>query len=90
MLACTGLPLAFGKEADLLSHALLLFLAAALIACAGVGLVVRYGPKLINVPGPRAAVPGIAAGLIALAVWQGQGPIASHYFAGPYERHERE
>ncbi|WP_407842063.1 hypothetical protein ACE1OC_42685 (plasmid) [Streptomyces sp. DSM 116496] len=90
VLVCTALPLTFGKEADLLSHALLLFLAAALIACASVGLMVRYGPKLINAPGPRAAVPGIAAGLIALVVWQGQGPIASHYFAGPYERYERE
>ncbi|WP_416962558.1 hypothetical protein [Streptomyces sp. Agncl-13] len=90
VLACTGLPLTFGKEADLLSHALLLFMAAGLIACTGIGLVIRYGPKLIKGPGFGAAVPGIAAGLIALVVWQGQGPVASYYFAGPYERYERE
>lgn len=23
-------------------------------------------------------------------VWQGQGPVAEHFFAGPYERFERE
>ncbi|MCY0946281.1 hypothetical protein [Streptomyces antarcticus] len=23
-------------------------------------------------------------------VWQGQGPVADHFFAGPYERYERE
>ncbi|WP_331736135.1 hypothetical protein OG605_39005 (plasmid) [Streptomyces xanthophaeus] len=90
VLACTGLPLTFGMEADLLSHALLLFMAAGLIGCAGIGLVARYGPKLVKAPGLGAAVPGIAAGLIAFVVWQGQGPVASYFFAGPYDRYERE
>ncbi|MBT1184764.1 hypothetical protein HET69_12150 [Streptomyces sp. CJ_13] len=90
VLACTGLPLTFGMEADLLSHAKLLFMAAGLIGCAGIGLVARHGPKLVKAPGLGAAVPGIAAGLIAFVVWQGQGPVASYFFAGPYDRYERE
>ncbi|MEU5137116.1 hypothetical protein [Streptomyces californicus] len=90
VLACTGLPLTFGKKADLLSHAPLLLLAACLIACTGIGLIIRHGPKMIKVPGIGAAVPGIAAALAAIVLWQGQGPVASYFFAGPYERYERE
>ncbi|MET9659020.1 hypothetical protein [Streptomyces sp. NPDC006510] len=74
---------AFGREADLLSHAPLLLLAAGLVACAGIGLIARHGPKLIKAPGRWAALPGIAAGLVAFAVWQGQGPVAGYYFAHP-------
>ncbi|MFF6979400.1 hypothetical protein ACFZAV_17010 [Streptomyces sp. NPDC008343] len=90
VLVCTGLPLTFGKEADLLSRAPLLFLSAGLIACAGIGLVLRHGPKFIKAPGRRAATPGIAAGLVAFVVWQGQGPVASYFFAGPYDRYDRQ
>ncbi len=90
VLACTGLPLTFGMRADLLSHAVWLFAAATLIACTGVGIISRYVPKLIQAPGPRAAVPGIAAGLVALVVWQGQAPLAGHFFAGPYDRYDRQ
>ncbi|MFJ5851095.1 hypothetical protein [Streptomyces sp. NPDC092903] len=90
VLACTGLPLTFGMRAALLSHVGWLFAAAALITCTGVGIITRYMPKLIQAPGPRAAVPGIAAGLIALVVWQGQAPLAEHFFAGPYDRYDRE
>ncbi|WP_331729123.1 hypothetical protein OG592_43340 (plasmid) [Streptomyces avidinii] len=90
VLACTGLPLTFGYEADLLYRAPLLFVAAGLVACAGTGLIARHGPKLIKAPGPRAALPGIAAGLVAFVVWQGQGPVASYFFAGPYDRYDRQ
>lgn len=50
----------------------------------------RGGPGMIQAAGLRAAAPDIAAGLLAFAVWQGQGPVAVHFFAGPYERYERE
>ncbi|MFE3558357.1 hypothetical protein ACFXKW_26375 [Streptomyces sp. NPDC059193] len=90
VLACTGLPLTFGQHADLLPHYTWLFMTAALIACTGTGIILRYVPKLIQGPGPRAAAPGIAAALLALMVWQGQGPLAEHFFAGPYDRYERE
>ncbi|MFI5987003.1 hypothetical protein ACIBEA_39835 [Streptomyces sp. NPDC051555] len=90
VLACTGLPLTFGHHAGLLSHYTWLFMAAALIACTGTGIILRYLPKLIQGHGPRAAAPGIAAALLALVVWQGQGPLAEHFFAGPYDRYERE
>jgi hypothetical protein len=90
VLACTGLPLTFGQRADLLSHYTLLFLGAGLVACTGIALVYRHGPTLITAPGPRAAVPGIAAAVIAFAVWQSQGPVADYYFAGPHDRYERQ
>ncbi|MCZ4603553.1 hypothetical protein O3S80_07140 [Streptomyces sp. Lzd4kr] len=90
VLACTGLPLTFGMKADLLSRAPLLFVWAGLIACAGIGLVARYGPTLIKAPGWMAAVPGIAAGMVAFVVWQGQEPVADYFYAGPYERYERQ
>ncbi|MGY4963645.1 hypothetical protein [Streptomyces sp. 900105245] len=90
VLACTGLPLTFGQRADLLSHYTLLFLAAGVIGCTGIALVGRHGPKLITAPGPRAALPGIAAAALALTLWQGQGPVADYYFAGPYDRYDRE
>jgi hypothetical protein len=90
VLACTGLPLTFGQRTAPLSHHTLLFLAASLIACTGTALIYRHGPKLITAPGPRAAVPGIAAAVIAFTVWQSQGPVADYYFAGPYDRYERE
>ncbi|MDX3537232.1 hypothetical protein PV721_23225 [Streptomyces sp. MB09-01] len=90
VLACTALPLTFGKEADLFSHYTLLFAASGTLALAGTAIVHRTGPRLIQAPGLRAAAPGIASGLLALAVWQGQGPVADHFFAGPYERYERE
>ncbi|MEU8544563.1 hypothetical protein AB0C52_31980 [Streptomyces sp. NPDC048717] len=91
VLACAGLPLTFGQRADLFSHYTLLFLAAGLIACTGTALVYRHGPKLINTaPGPHALVPGIIAAVIAFTVWQGQGPVANYYFAGPYDRYDRQ
>lgn len=90
VLACTGLPLTFGQRADLLSHYTLVFLAAGLVASTGTALVYRHGPKLITAPGPRAALPGIAAAVIAFMVWQGQGPVADYYFAGPYDRYDRQ
>ncbi|MFE0774307.1 hypothetical protein [Streptomyces sp. NPDC058861] len=90
VLACTGLPLTFGQRADLLSHYPLLLLAAGLVASTGIALVHRHGPKLITAPGPRAVLPGIAAAVIAFVVWQGQGPVADYYFAGPYDRYDRQ
>ncbi|MFD8416892.1 hypothetical protein ACFV2Q_35025 [Streptomyces sp. NPDC059650] len=83
VLACTGVPLTFGYEADLLSQAPLLFVVAGLVGCTGIGLVTRHGPKLIQSPGAQAVLPGIAAGLVAFAVWQGQGPVARYFYAGP-------
>nr|MDT0519929.1 hypothetical protein [Streptomyces sp. DSM 41633] len=90
VLACAALPLTFGNRADLLSHYTLLFAASGAIALAGTAIVHRTGPRLIQAPGFKAAAPGIAAGLLAMVVWQGQGPVAEHLFAGPYERFERE
>ncbi|MET9324082.1 hypothetical protein ABZX75_28525 [Streptomyces sp. NPDC003038] len=90
VLACAALPLTFGNRADLLSHYTLLFAASGAIALAGTALIHRTGPRLIQAPGFKAAAPGIAAGLLAIVVWQGQGPVADHFFAGPYERYERE
>ncbi len=90
VLACAALPLTFGNQADLLSHYALLLGASGTVALAGAAIIHRTGPRLIQAPGFKAAVPGIAAGLLALAVWQGQGPVADHFFAGPYERYERE
>ncbi|MFF8617904.1 hypothetical protein [Streptomyces sp. NPDC015350] len=89
VLACTGIPLTFGQRADLLSHYTLLLLAAGLIACAGTALIYRHAPKLITA-GPRALFPGIVAAAVAFTVWQGQGPVADYYFAGPYDRYDRE
>ncbi|MEU2454826.1 hypothetical protein ABZ605_32650 [Streptomyces sp. NPDC012765] len=90
VLACAALPLTFGKEADLFSHYTLLFAASGAIVLTGTAVVHRTGPRLIQAPGLKAAAPGIAAGLLAIVVWQGQGPVAEHFFAGPYERFERE
>ncbi|MEU7072899.1 hypothetical protein AB0B30_27590 [Streptomyces narbonensis] len=90
VLACTGLPLTFGQRADLFSHYTLLFLAAGVIGGTGIALVYRHAPKLITAPGPRAVLPGIAAAALAFTVWQGQGPVADYYFAGPYDRYDRE
>ncbi|KIF02699.1 hypothetical protein PL81_28500 [Streptomyces sp. RSD-27] len=90
VLACAALPLTFGNQADLLSHFALLLGAAGTVTLAGAAIIHRTGPRLIQAPGFKAAVPGIAAGLLALAVWQGQGPVADHFFAGPHERYERE
>lgn len=90
VLACAALPMTFGKEADLFAHYTLLFGASGAVALAGTAIIHRTGPRMIQAPGLRAAAPGIAAGLLALAVWQGQGPVADHFFAGPYERYERE
>ncbi|MFE4206119.1 hypothetical protein ACFRSX_32625 [Streptomyces goshikiensis] len=90
VLACAALPLTFGKAADLFSHYSLLFAVSGTLALAGAAIAYRTGPRMIQAPGLRAAVPGIAAGLLALSVWQGQGPVADHFFAGPYERYERE
>lgn len=91
VLACAALPLTFGMSAHLLpSYGTLLFLAA--IAIAGLGLVaaVRFGPKLLQAPGARAAAPGVVAALAAFLVGNWQQPVADHYFAGPYVRYERE
>ncbi|MFE9481185.1 hypothetical protein ACFYNM_21585 [Streptomyces spororaveus] len=88
VLACAALPLTFGNRADLQYP--LLFAASGAIALAGTAIVHRTGPRLIQAPGFKAAAPGIAAGLLAIVVWQGQGPVAEHFFAGPYERFERE
>lgn len=90
VMACTALPLTFGQHADLLSHAKLLFLASGAIACLGFGIIYRFGPKLMQTPGARAAAPGVAAAMAALLVGQWQGPVADHFFAGPYDRYERE
>ncbi|MFD0269585.1 hypothetical protein ACFVGY_23915 [Streptomyces sp. NPDC127106] len=91
MLACAALPLTFGNQADLLSdYYAFLFAVSGAVLLAGGAIIYRAGPRLIQAPGFKAAVPGIAAGLLALAVWQGQGPMADHFFAGPYERYERE
>ncbi|MGD1220588.1 hypothetical protein AB9Q10_19410 [Streptomyces krungchingensis] len=90
VLACTALPLTFGTRAHLLSHYTLLFLAAGLIACTGTALIYRHGPKLLTAPGPQALFPGIAAAVIAFTVGQGQGPVADYYFAGPYDRYDRQ
>ncbi|WP_435057677.1 hypothetical protein [Streptomyces sp. bgisy060] len=90
VLACTGLPLTFGQRAHLFSHYTLLFMAAGFIACTGTALIYRHGPKLINAPGPRSLFPGIAAAVLALTVWQGQGTVADYYFAGPYDRYDRQ
>ncbi|MFG2667671.1 hypothetical protein ACGFY6_25930 [Streptomyces sp. NPDC048387] len=90
VLACAALPLTFGNQADLLSHFALLVGASGTVTLAGAAIIHRTGPRLIQAPGFKAAVPGVAAGLLALAVWQGQGPVADHFFAGPYERYERE
>ncbi|TGB15521.1 hypothetical protein [Streptomyces sp. MZ04] len=91
VMTCTGLPLTFGQRAQVLaSHGTLLFLAAGAIVGLGIGAIYRFGPKLIQAPGVRAAVPGAVAAVVALFVGQGQGPVADHFFAGPYDRYERE
>lgn len=86
VMACAALPLTFGKHAHLLSHALLLFTAAAAIACLGIGIILWAGPKLIQAPGARAVIPGALAALAGIVLWQGQGPVAAHFFAGPHDR----
>ncbi|RLU81991.1 hypothetical protein CTZ27_30985 [Streptomyces griseocarneus] len=81
VLACAALPLTFGERAGVLSHFTLLSAAAAAVAFTGSVLIYRAGPRMIKAQGVQAAMPGIAAGLAALAVWQGQGPLADYYFA---------
>ncbi|MFF4531565.1 hypothetical protein ACFY1P_20130 [Streptomyces sp. NPDC001407] len=82
VLACAALPLTIGERAGLFSHAALLFTGAAAVAFTGTALIGRTGPRMIKAQGARAAVPGIVAGLAALAVWQGQGSFADYYFGG--------
>ncbi|MEU5958185.1 hypothetical protein [Streptomyces sp. NPDC047525] len=91
VMACAALPLTFGQRAHLVfSHGTLLFLAVGAIVCFGIGTIYRFGPKWIQAPDARAALPGVAAALAALLVGQWQGAVADHYFAGPYDRYERE
>jgi hypothetical protein len=91
VLVCSALPLTFGMRAHLLaSHGTLLVLGAGAIAGLGFGIVYRFGPKMIQAPGARAAAPGVVAAFFAVLGGQWQGPVADHFFAGPYERFERE
>ncbi|MEV7465295.1 hypothetical protein AB0O20_02125 [Streptomyces kronopolitis] len=91
VIACAALPLTFGMSAHLLfSHGTLLFLAAGAIAGLGIATAIRFGPKLLQAPGARAAAPGVVAALAALLVGHWQQPVADHFFAGPYDRYERE
>ena len=91
VMACAALPLTFGMSAHLLlSHGTLLFLAAGAIAGLGLATAVRFGPKLLQAPGARAAAPGVVAAVAAFLVGHWQQPVADHFFAGPYDRYERE
>ncbi|MBK3580447.1 hypothetical protein JHN63_43020 [Streptomyces sp. MBT65] len=91
VLVCSALPLTFGMRAHLLaSHGTLLLLGTGAIAVLGIGIVYRFGPKLMQALGARAVVPGVVAAFFAFLGGQWQGPIADHFFAGPYDRFERE
>lgn len=86
LLVCAALPLTFANAAGLLSYFTLAFTATGLLVGLGGLFLFRASPKLLRCPGWRASLPGIVAGLAAIVVWQVQEPLASHFFAGPYER----
>jgi hypothetical protein len=90
LVVCAALPLTFAKQAGLFSYYTWAFAASGLMVAVGGLGIYRAGPRLLQRAGWNAALPGIAAGLVAILVWQTQGPIASYYFAGPYERYERQ
>jgi len=90
LMTCAALPLTFAKHASLFSYYTWAFTAAGLLVAVGGLGIYRAGPKLLQRAGWHATLPGIAAGLTATVVWQVQGPVAGYFFAGPYERYERQ
>ncbi|MEU9744773.1 hypothetical protein [Streptomyces niveus] len=90
LLAGASLPLTFASAAGLLSYFTWAFTATGLLVGLGGLCLYRALPKLLRRSGWSVALPGIAAGLAAIAVWQVQGPLAGRFFAGPYERYERQ
>jgi hypothetical protein len=91
VLMLAGIPLTVAMRAHFFfDHPKLSLLASAGVLALGAALVHRAGPRLLSLPGKTAAVPGIAAAVAAVIVWQAQGPVAGYYFAGPYDRYERQ
>ncbi|WP_055529664.1 hypothetical protein [Streptomyces graminilatus] len=90
LVACAAIPLTFAKQASLFSYYTWAFAASGLMVTVGGLGIYRTGPRLLQRAGWSVALPGIAAGLAAIVVWQAQGPVANYYFAGPYERYERQ
>jgi hypothetical protein len=90
-LTTAAIPLTVAQEARYLSdYPTLTVLAAAAVAAAGAGLIYWAGPRAMRLPGRTTAVVGIVLACAALLVGQQQRPVARHYFAGPYDRYERE
>ncbi|MGW7089140.1 hypothetical protein ACWGH2_37425 [Streptomyces sp. NPDC054871] len=91
VLTVAAIPLTVAKEARYLSdHPKLTLLGAAAVVAAGAGLVAWAGSRVMRLPGRTIVAVGIVLAGAALLVGQQQGPIARHFFAGPYDRFERE
>lgn len=71
-------------------HPVLFLLASFAVSGLGAGVVSRFGPRLMRLPGLTAALPGVAAAAAAYVVMQVQGPVAGYFFADPLNRFERQ
>ncbi|WP_328373194.1 hypothetical protein OG800_49850 (plasmid) [Streptomyces sp. NBC_00445] len=90
VMALAAIPLTAALQANAFDHLTLLMMVALVIGMGGVAVIYRYGAQLVRKPEWRAAVPGFVAAAAAIMVWQAQAPLAGYYFAGPYERFDRQ
>ncbi|MFE9137913.1 hypothetical protein [Streptomyces sp. NPDC007355] len=91
VLVIAAIPLTVAMKARVLTdHPKPILLSAFALAGLGAFGVHRAGPRLMRLPGRSIALTGAAAGVAAYLVMQVQGPVAGHFFAGPFERYERE
>ncbi|WP_330351800.1 hypothetical protein [Streptomyces sp. NBC_00582] len=78
------------KSRVLTDHPTPFLLTSFAVAGLGAGVVYRFGPHLMRLPGTTAAVPGVAAAAVAYLVMQVQGPVTGYFFADPLDRFERQ
>ncbi|GKQ33473.1 hypothetical protein [Streptomyces sp. A012304] len=91
VLVIAAIPWTVGMKARVLTdHPKPILLGAVALAGLGAYGIHRAGPRLMRQPGRTIALTGAAAGVAAYLVMQVQGPVAGYFFAGPFERYERE
>ncbi|MDX5566271.1 hypothetical protein PYK79_27125 [Streptomyces sp. ID05-04B] len=91
VLVIAAIPWTVGMKARVLTdHPKPILLGAVALAGLGAYGIHRAGPRLMRQSGRTIALTGAAAGVAAYLVMQVQGPVAGYFFAGPFERYERE
>lgn len=81
---------AAAKARALTDHPMPFLLASFAVAGLGAGVVSRFGPRLMLLPGNTAAIPGITATAAAYLVMQVQGPVVGYFFDDSLHRFERQ